>query len=82
MQRCFGQSEVTKMVEQDRELDKIEIKSNYKGEFQADVRIGGLLANKELIDDCIDRQKYVWERLKEKFPNIKIKDNIFDDKKE
>jgi len=71
------------MAEQmDRELDKIEIKSNYKGEFQADVRIGGLLANKELIDDVIDRQKYVWDKLKARFPNIKIKDNIFDDKKE
>ena len=67
------------MVEQDRELDKIEIKSNYKGEFQAVVRVGGLLANRELIDDCIDRQKYTWDKLKERFPNIKIKDNIFDD---
>ena len=68
------------MVEQmDRELDKIEIKSNYKGEFQADVRIGGLLANAELIDDVIERQKYAWDKLKEKFPNIKIKEGIFDD---
>ena len=41
-------------------VDRIEIKSNYKGEMQGSVKIHGMLANKELIDDCIDRQKYVW----------------------
>jgi hypothetical protein len=67
-------------MDYDKELDKVEIKSNYKGEMQADVRIGGMLSNDELIDDLIERQKYVWKKLKEKFPNIKIKDEkIFEE---
>ena len=73
------------MVEQEYDnllVDRIEIKSNYKGEMQGSVKIHGMLANKDLIDDVIDRQKYVWDRLKARFPNIKIKDNIFDDKKD
>jgi hypothetical protein len=66
-------------MDQEKELDKIELKSNYKGEMQADVRIGGSFANETLIDDIIEKQEYVWKKLREKFP-IKIKENIFDKK--
>jgi hypothetical protein len=66
-------------MEQDKELDKIELKSNYKGEMQASVRIGGSFINETLIDDIIAKQEYAWNKLKEKFP-IKIKENIFDKK--
>ena len=55
--------------------DKIEMKSNAKGELQAEVRIGGDLSSNESADEIIKRQDYIWKQLKSKFPNLKFKDD-------
>ena len=52
--------------------DKISLKSNAKGELQAEVRIGGDLSSNDSIDEMIKRQKHAWEKLRTEFPNIKI----------
>ena len=52
--------------------DKISLKSNAKGELQADVRVGGILSDNTAIDKIIKLQEYAWSELKKKFPNLKI----------
>lgn len=55
--------------------DKISLKSNAKGDLQAEVRIGGSITDKESLDKIIDLQEMAWKKLKEKFPNLKIAEN-------
>lgn len=52
--------------------DKITLKSNAKGELQAEVRIGGNITDKESLDKIIGLQEKAWEELKKKFPNLKL----------
>ncbi|TET75174.1 MAG: hypothetical protein E3J56_01110 [Candidatus Aminicenantes bacterium] len=40
--------------------DKILLKSNFKGELQAEVRIGGSIVDKESLDKIIDLQEKAW----------------------
>ncbi len=52
--------------------DKILLKSNAKGDLQAEVRIGGTIADKESLNKILDLQERAWSELKKRFPNLKI----------
>jgi len=62
----------TKQFEGFAAQDKIEMKSNAKGELQAEIRMGGDLSSNESVDDLIKRLDYAWKQLKSKFPNLKL----------
>jgi len=64
----------TKQFERFAAQDKIEMKSNAKGDLQAEIRMGGDLSSNESVDDLVKRLDYAWKQLKSKFPKLKLAD--------
>lgn len=53
--------------------DKIEVRIGQRGGIAAEVRMGGELKTNEAVDELIERIDYAIKKLKEKYPEIKIK---------
>ncbi len=71
----MGEFPETKELEEDLGFgaqDKISLKSNAKGDLQAEVRIGGKIIDEASLDNILKLQESAWKKLKEKFPNLKL----------
>jgi len=54
--------------------DKIEIRIGQRGGVAAEIRMGGELKTNAAVDELIERIDYAIKKLKEKYPEIKIKE--------